>query len=341
MKDFLHLLFIYNHTHIMNFIDSDHIRKHINKAASQQTPFFFAINYEMSEGLFIENPMNQNEILFDFNGVTNKPMETETYQKAELTVHSISEEQYQSKFEVVQRGLKSGAIDVINLTVRTPISTNINCREIFFRSQSPYRIYVPGSFVSFSPERFVKIEDGIISSNPMKGTIDASIKNAEQTILNDAKEIAEHSATAQLVAEELGSVASNIAIKRFRYIDRIESHNRTLLAVSSEIQGELPTDYTSQLGNILFSLLPAASVTGSPKAKAQEYIRVSEGQPRGYYCGIAGYFDGRTLDTAVLIRFIEIDNGNIYYRSGGGVTRDSICEREYQEVLNKIYLPIL
>lgn len=325
----------------MNFIDSDQIRKHINKAASQQTPFFFAINYEMSEGLFIESPMNQSEILFDFNGANNKPMETETYQKAELKVHPISEEQYQSKFEIVQRGLKSGAIDVINLTVRTPISTNINCREIFFRSQSPYKVYVPGRFVSFSPERFVKIEDGMISSNPMKGTIDASINNAEQAILNDSKEIAEHSATAQLVAEELSSVASNVAIKRFRYIDRIESHSRTLLAVSSEIQGELSTDYMSRMGNILFSLLPAASVTGSPKAKAQEYIYMSEGQPRGYYCGIAGYFDGKTLDTAVLIRFIEIDNGNIYYRSGGGVTPDSTCEKEYQEVLNKIYLPIV
>ena len=325
----------------MNFIDSDQIRKHINKAASQQIPFFFAINYEISEGLFIENPMTQSEILFDFNGATNKPMEIETYQQAKLTVHPILVEQYQSKFELVQRGLKSGAIDVINLTVRTPISTNINCREIFLRSQSPYRIYAPGRFVSFSPERFVKIEDGIISSNPMKGTIDASIKNAEHAILNDAKEIAEHTATTKLVAEELSAVASDVAIKRFRYIDRIESHNRTLLAVSSEIEGKLPTDYMSRMGDILFSLLPAASITGSPKANAQKHIRMSEGHPRGYYCGVAGYFDGKTLDTTVLIRFIEIDNGNMYYRSGGGVTYNSVCEKEYQEVLNKIYLPIV
>lgn len=325
----------------MKFIDSDHIRKHINKAASNQTPFFFALNYEMSEGLFIENPLSQNEVLFHFNGDNNKPLEQINDQQVELTVHPISEVEYRSKFDIVQQGLKKGEIDVINLTVQTPISTNIDCREIFLRSQSPYRIYVPDKFVCFSPERFVKIKNGRISSNPMKGTIDAALFNAEQVLLNDAKEIAEHTATAQLVVKELGSVAQNVTIKKFRYIDRIESQNRTLLAVSSEIEGELPNDYMIRMGDILFSLLPAASIAGSPKTKALEYIRLSEGQTRGYYCGIAGYFDGKTLDTTVLIRFIEMDGGKLFFRSGGGVNIDSICEKEYQEVLNKIYLPII
>ena len=232
-------------------------------------------------------------------------------------------------------------MNVINLTSRTPISTNINCREIFFRSQSPYRIYVPGKFVCFSPERFVKIENGIISSNPMKGTIDAAVPNAAQLVLSDTKEISEHTATVQLVAEELSSVAHNVAIKRFRYIDQIESQNRTLLQVSSEIEGQLPNNYMTRLGDIIFSLLPAASITGSPKTKTEEYIRLAEAQPRGYYCGIAGYFDGKKLDTTVLIRFIEIDGKNMFFRSGGGVTSDSVCEKEYQEVLDKIYLPII
>jgi para-aminobenzoate synthetase component 1 len=97
----------------------------------------------------------------------------------------------------------------------------------------------------------------------------------------------------------------------------------------------------TRLGDIIFSLLPAASITGSPKTKTEEYIRLAEAQPRGYYCGIAGYFDGKKLDTTVLIRFIEIDGKNMFFRSGGGVTSDSVCEKEYQEVLDKIYLPII
>ena len=325
----------------MKFINSNQVRTNINKVASQGTPFFFAINYEMSEGLFIENPMTQSEILFHFNGTINKSSTELSCQEAELVIYPISEKGYQSNFDVMQLGLKTGEIDVVNLTVRTPISTNIDCREIFFRSRSPYKIYVPGKFVCFSPERFIKIENGKISSNPMKGTIDTSVPNAEQVILNDPKEIGEHNITTQLIVEELKSVANKVRIKRFRYIDRIELANRTLLQVSSEIEGELPNDYMSRMGDILFSLLPAGSVTGSPKTKAEEYISRAENDPRGYYCGIAGYFDGKTLDTTVLIRFIEINNGNIFFRSGGGITSDSICDKEYQEVLNKIYLPFV
>ena len=325
----------------MKFINSNQVRTNINKAASQGTPFFFAINYEMSEGLFIENPMTQSEILFHFNGTINKSSTELSCQEAELVIYPISEKGYQSNFDVMQLGLKTGEIDVVNLTVSTPISTNIDCREIFFRSRSPYKIYVPGKFVCFSPERFIKIENGKISSNPMKGTIDTSVPNAEQVILNDPKEITEHTITTQLIVEELKSVANKVRIKRFRYIDRIELANRTLLQVSSEIEGELPHDYMSRMGDILFSLLPAGSVTGSPKTKAEEYISRAENDPRGYYCGIAGYFDGKTLDTTVLIRFIEINNGNIFFRSGGGITSDSICDKEYQEVLNKIYLPFV
>ncbi len=325
----------------MKFIDPDQVRISISKAASQQTPFFFAINYELTEGIFVENPMAQTELLFHFNGFGNKPSMTSSDKQAELTAHHVSEESYRSKFEVMQEGLKNAEIDVVNLTVRTPISTNIHSREIFLRSQSPYRIYVPGKFVCFSPERFVKIENGRISSNPMKGTINLSIPNAEEVILNDPKEIAEHNATVKLVSEELSSVALNVAVTRFRYIDRIESRNRTLLQVSSEIEGELSDDYMSRMGDILFSLLPAASITGSPKIKAEEYIRLAESEPRGYYCGIAGYFNGKTLDTTVLIRLIETDSGNTFFKSGGGLTSDSICEKEYQEVLNKIYLPFV
>ncbi len=325
----------------MNFINPNQVRININKAASKQLPFFFTVDYEMSEGLFIENPTSQTQALFQFNGEGNKPQEVTNGIKAEMHTSPISEEEYKHKFDVVQKGLRNGEIDVVNLTVRTPIRTNISCREIFLRSQSPYQVYIPERYVSFSPERFVKIENGKISANPMKGTIDASMPNAEQEILNDPKEIAELEATTQSVVKELCRVAHNVVIKQHRYIDKIESLNRTLLQVSSEVEGDLPSDYLSQLGDILFSLLPAASITGSPKKKAEAYIHLSEGQPRGYYCGIAGYFNGLKLETAVLIRFIETDNGNLFFRSGGGITSNSICLKEYKEVLDKIYFPFL
>ena len=77
-----------------------------------------------------------------------------------------------------------------------------------------------------------------------------------------------------------------------------------------------------------------------PKRKTLEIIREAEGGPRGYYTGVAGYFDGATLDSCVMIRFIEQDQEKFYYRSGGGITSQSDPEKEYQEMKDKVYLPI-
>ena len=125
----------------MNFINPEQVRININKAASKQLPFFFTVDYEMSEGLFIENPTRQSEVLFQFNDKGNKPQEMASGIKAEMLTTPIAEEEYKYKFDVVQKGLINGEIDVVNLTLRTPIKINISCREIFLRSQSPYQIY--------------------------------------------------------------------------------------------------------------------------------------------------------------------------------------------------------
>jgi para-aminobenzoate synthetase component 1 len=70
-------------------------------------------------------------------------------------------------------------------------------------------------------------------------------------------------------------------------------------------------------------------------------IASAEQESRGFYTGIAGYFDGKVLDSAVLIRFIEErEGGKLFYRSGGGITVNSNARDEYEEMLAKIYLPL-
>ena len=105
------------------------------------------------------------------------------------------------------------------------------------------------------------------------------------------------------------------------------------------ISGSLPDNYHSKLGEIIFSMLPAGSVSGAPKEETIRIIRQSEGSPRGYYTGIMGYFDGRNFDSAVMIRFIEQQDEGMIYRSGGGITFMSDPEKEYQELIDKVYVP--
>ena len=321
------------------YTNIDDIRQQMNEKGSNGEPFLFGINYEMSEGFFITNPLSKTDLLFQINGVGNKPSDNADNIGAELHSNPISYPDYQSKFDTVYQGLKRGDSFLANLTIKTPVETSISLLDIFNKSQSPYQLYMPNRFVCFSPERFVRISDGQIFSNPMKGTIDAAVENAEQIILNDFKETAEHNTIVDLIRNDLSMVADHVRVERFRYIDRIKSNDKEILQVSSEIAGELPANYQSHLGDILFRLLPAGSISGAPKAATIALIRSAEQEDRGYYTGIFGYYDGATLDSAVLIRFIEQDNDRMFFRSGGGITAYSRCEDEYQEILDKIYLP--
>jgi len=323
----------------MRYTDTTFLKEKINQLCADAKPFFFVVNYEQTAGYLVENPMNQSEVFFKFPTAKHKPFEISLPQKNDFSVIPNKFEDYKRKFDKLQNYLQNKDISLANLTERTRIETNLSLENIFALSQSAYQIYISNEFVCFSPERFVKIAEGQISTNPMKGTIDADIPNAEKIILEDEKEIAEHNATVQLLREELSAVAENVRTSRFRYIDKLHTNRKNLLQVSSEIVGDLPADYKQHIGTILFSLLPAGSISGKPKQRAVEILREIEGLNRNYYCGIAGYFDGETLDSAVLIRFIEQDSGDLYFRSGGGITINSICEKEYQEVLNKVYLP--
>jgi len=155
------------------------------------------------------------------------------------------------------------------------------------------------------------------------------------------KEFYEHNTIVDLIRNDLAMVSTGIRVNRFRYIDRIHTNRKDLLQVSSEISGTLPADFLSHLGEIIFTLLPAGSVTGAPKEKTVQIIRDTEPAERGFYTGICGYFDGTSLDSAVMIRFIENTNKGMTFRSGGGITSLSNVADEYRELIDKVYVPVV
>lgn len=325
----------------MSLLNPGTIRKMMNRFGAQGRPFLFAVNFEMTEGYYVNDPAKNQELFYTVLGVGNKPEGRPSEQSSCLEVHPLGPDEYLQKFEVVANGLRRGDSYLTNLTVRTPINCPLTLEDIFLLSSSPYQLYVPGRFVCFSPERFVKITEGRISTNPMKGTIDASIPDAGRIILDDFKETAEHNTIVDLLRNDLSIWADSVRVEKFRYIDRIKTWQRDILQVSSEIVGQLPPDYLNNLGDIIFAMLPAGSCSGAPKRSTVNIIQQAEGAPRGYYTGVFGVFDGRNFDSAVMIRFIEEEGGQKYFRSGGGITAYSTWEDEYREVLEKIYLPFV
>ena len=91
---------------------------------------------------------------------------------------------------------------------------------------------------------------------------------------------------------------------------------------------------------MLLKMLPAGSISGAPKDKTVAIIEDVEVIPRNYYTGIAGIFDGKNLDCGVCIRFIEQEQNALYFRSGCGITSMSDPLLEYNEMINKIYVPV-
>ncbi len=166
----------------MLFTDTDIICRRMNECGAEGRPFLFVVDYEMAEGYFVEYPMEQAELLFKLNGVGNKPNTSRQSVPGTLKVSPIPPEEYKKMFDVVSEGLERGETVLTNLTVRTPIETDLSLEDIFSLAGTKYQLLVPGRFVCFSPECFVRISDGRIATFPMKGTVDASIPNAEAVI---------------------------------------------------------------------------------------------------------------------------------------------------------------
>ena len=324
--------------------------------------------------------------------------EKETWKK-ETSEEEISEttwqiepplyEDYERSFNIVKSNIMAGNSYLTNLTCRVPVSCNLSLEEIFHRAKGKYKLLLRRKrtqaedkahlkeenieenltpFVCFSPETFVRIKGGRIYSYPMKGTLDASLPNAEKQLMEDRKEAAEHATIVDLIRNDLSRVAEDVRVDKYRYIDVLHTNKGNILQTSSEISGRLPEDYPHHLGEILDAQLPAGSITGAPKDITMQIIQEAEGYDRGFYTGIMGIYDQGELNSAVMIRFIEEETSpvdfetdgeknfkakegkasegkepkasrELYFKAGGGITSKSDCQREYEEVIQKIYLP--
>ena len=315
--------------------------RRMNIWGGQGEPFLFIIDFEMDRPIVLKlEEVPSAILLYALNGKSNcqdSPFHRET---VVFDKFPMPRAQYHRAFNLVMNNLKAGNSYLVNLAFPTPIATNLSLKEAFIASRARYRLWLDKQFTCFSPESFITIDEtGQIASFPMKGTIDAALPDAEDQLINNLKEQAEHATIVDLIRNDLSMVAENVRVKRYRYIEEVETHQGALLQSSSEIVGQLKQGYQSSLGSLLFQLLPAGSISGAPKRKTIEIIQSAEGKARGYYTGVCGIFDGRQLDSGVMIRFLEKTPEGMVFKSGGGITANSQEEEEYQEMLRKAYLP--
>lgn len=299
--------------------------------------------------LFISDFKAENLKVISLDELENYDVEFCIEENYEVKQHSqvikkfpLKFDEYKKKFDYVQQKIKSGDTYLLNLTAPTKIQTNLSLKEIFKYANAHYKLRFEddySKFVCFSPEKFIQIKDDKIHTYPMKGTIDASIVDAKQKILDNKKEMAEHIMVVDLLRNDLSIVAKNVHVEKFRYVQEIQAGDKNLLQVSSHISGTVGEDWHERVGDILKSLLPAGSISGTPKKSTLDIIEFIENYERGYFSGVFGIYDGNTLDSGVMIRFIEKTKDGYIYKSGGGITLDSDAKSEYEELLDKVYLP--
>lgn len=312
----------------------------MNYYGKKRIPFLFVIDYKGTAPFIAQLKDMPQTVLYDFNGFSNAANTPINKPALYFEKKPVPYDEYKLSFDYVQSHLAAGNSYLVNLTFPTLINTNYSLYQIFMLSNSPYKLLFHDQFVVFSPETFIAISNGYIYTYPMKGTIDESVDNAREKLLNDEKEFAEHITAVDLLRNDLSKVSYDVAVEQFRYCSTVHTHTKRLLQTSSTIRGTLYPNYHEHLGQLFAALLPAGSVTGAPKKKTVEIIQNAETYDRGCYSGVFGYFDGTHVVSAVMIRFIEKNAHSAIYKSGGGITVYSNPVDEYNEMAEKVYVPI-
>jgi anthranilate synthase component 1 len=191
--------------------------------------------------------------------------------------------------------------------------------------------------VGSSPEVFARLEGRTASLRPIAGTRPRGVDHITDTalaqeLLNDPKERAEHVMLVDLGRNDLGRVCEygSIKVSDFFSVERY-SH---VMHIVSHIEGRLRPKLTAF--DLLRAAFPAGTVSGAPKIRAMEIIAELEGEARGPYAGIVGYFgfDG-AMDTCLAIRTLVAQGQTFIVQAGAGIVADSDPPREYQETVNK------
>ena len=321
------------------YMNSLEARAYINELSNKKQAFVFIVDYAMKHAHVWRVADIPNDVLVSFPHFSNAPQFIPS-KHISLESIPISKSEYAKSFWCVQSHIQKGNSFLVNLTAESKIVTEASLFDIFSSAYAPYKLLFKNDFVVFSPEPFISIYKNCIRTFPMKGTIDAYIPDAKEQILSNKKEQAEHATIVDLLRNDLSLVAHNVQVTNYRYVEQINTQSHALLQVSSSIEGVLNHDIQNKLGDVIFSMLPAGSISGAPKLKTLEIISEAETYSRGFYTGVMGYFDGENMESAVMIRFIEQKNGSLYYKSGGGITSQSSIDEEYSELIQKIYVPI-
>lgn len=257
----------------------------------------------------------------------------------------ISKEDYRAAFHAIHADIRRGRCYQVNYTQPFQMDYKGNLwamyRSIIQKNPVPYAAFLKydhSDILCFSPERFMSVDQGVLSASPIKGTKPRSSNAEEDEVFKLAlkacpKNQAENVMIVDLMRNDFGKIAKpgSVTVPSLFAIESYEAVHHMV----SHIQAEA-LDGLSSLDAFL-SCFPGGSITGTPKREAMHVIAEQEPFARGVYCGSVGYISqhGR-LDMNIAIRTITARENRLHLSAGGALVMDSDCEDEYLECFVKM-----
>ena len=257
---------------------------------------------------------------------------------------TIDREEYRRQFERIQAWIRDGDCYQVNYTQRFEAHVAGDgweaYREMRAGNPAPFGAFLQFDdleILSFSPERFLKLEERQVTTEPIKGTRPRSRdperdRGLKEELSQSLKDRAENLMIVDLLRNDLGRVCEPGSIG-VRDLFRVESFP-TVHHMISTVSGRLREGEDAM--SLLRACFPGGSITGAPKIRAMEIIEELEPARRGIYCGAIGTigFNG-DMDTSIVIRTLVRRGDRAHYWVGGGIVADSEPDAEYQECLDK------
>lgn len=253
---------------------------------------------------------------------------------------------YKKAIDKIKKEISEGNTYELNYTYDWKIETSLDGKALYdsilANQTTPYNAYIKNKWeeiLSFSPELFFELENNIIMTKPMKGTVKRGQTEIEDRLnidflKNDIKNRAENVMIVDLLRNDLGKIAKTGTVKVDKLFE-IETH-KTLHQMTSSISAELEENTT--LYDIFEAIFPCGSITGAPKINTMEIIDEVEVGKREVYCGAIGLITPEKTVFSVPIRILQRHNNEDYFlcRVGGAIVWDSTAKEEWQETLTKI-----
>lgn len=258
---------------------------------------------------------------------------------------NVTEPEYSNKLDSINEYILAGDCYQTNFAQRFDNQYSGNeytyYQNLRNANKAPFSSFVKtsqGAILSLSPERFIQVQDNVVETKPIKGTMprdrDPALdqQNANR-LLASPKDQAENLMIVDLLRNDLSKhcIPGTIQVPKLFALESYPAVHHMVSTVTGRLaQKENVYDF-------LEGAFPGGSITGAPKIRAMEIIQELEPNGRNIYCGSIGYIGLRyDMDTNICIRTLLCENQNIYCWAGGGIVLDSIATNEYQETLDKI-----